>query len=406
MKSIKILILLTNQPLTKHNFTRLGVGKTYKGWKIKYLSILPIINRKIYEDYTKKGSRHIKDKNFKEIFSYFNLFNELKKLPKNFFYSNQAGHGFLASIIDRAFYILGGRKISFIPQDEINLDIYTTKRLKSYFNKNNLPKLILRSFFTFFKKIFEFLSSKIASTQIKLIFVFNNNSYEKIKKKYKKISIVKAASPELELYVKAKKNKDKHLSDIVFIDDVVEDSFDYKLGYMQDKNRRFGDYWGPTKDFLNYIKYHFPQKKIYIAAHHRRNERDIPINGFKFFFDKTSKLIKDSKLVLCHNSFACQIAVLFKKPIIFLTSNYYQKYHYHSHALTIELSKALGTQLIHIGKNFNKNPSVLKKIKNAKINFTKYEQYRRNYIQFNDLKINDRWQNILKNLEKNKSQIF
>ena len=69
---------------------------------------------------------------------------------------------------------------------------------------------------------------------------------------------------------------------------------------------------------------------------------------------------------------------LFKKPIIFLTSDYYQKYHHHSHVLTIELSKALGTQLIHIGKNFDKNSSVIKKIKQAKINTLKYEEYEKN----------------------------
>ena len=54
----KTLIVLTNQPLTKHNFIRFGVGSTYKNWKIKYWSILPLINKKIYKDYTKKGSRY------------------------------------------------------------------------------------------------------------------------------------------------------------------------------------------------------------------------------------------------------------------------------------------------------------------------------------------------------------
>ena len=45
---------------------------------------------------------------------------------------------------------------------------------------------------------------------------------------------------------------------------------------------------------------------------------------------------------MCHNSFASQIAVLFKKPIIFLSSDYYQTYHFTSHLIIKELSKATG----------------------------------------------------------------
>ena len=71
-----------------------------------------------------------------------------------------------------------------------------------------------------------------------------------------------------------------------------------------------------------------------------------------FILIRLANLIKNTKLVLCHNSFACQIAVLFKKPIIFLTSDYYQKYHHHSHVLTIELSKALGTIASYILEKF------------------------------------------------------
>ena len=56
------------------------------------------------------------------------------------------------------------------------------------------------------KKFLEYLSNKIGSTPSSLSFVFNNNVYQKIKKN-QKTSIIKVDSPELELFLKAKKGE-------------------------------------------------------------------------------------------------------------------------------------------------------------------------------------------------------
>ena len=56
-------------------------------------------------------------------------------------------------------------------------------------------------------------------------------------------------------------------------------------------------------------------EKIIIASHMRRNINDQPIKR-KFIFDKTIDLIKNSKLVIAHNSLSLQWAILFKKPVV------------------------------------------------------------------------------------------
>ena len=78
------LLVITHQPLTKHNLTRLGVKTKYKDWNIVYWTILPLINKKIYKMFTREGSRYIKEKNYKEIFSVSDLIKEKKKLPAKF----------------------------------------------------------------------------------------------------------------------------------------------------------------------------------------------------------------------------------------------------------------------------------------------------------------------------------
>ena len=53
----KKLYVLTHQPLTKHNYTRLGVNTKFKDWQIEYWSILPLINFNLYKIFTKKGKQ-------------------------------------------------------------------------------------------------------------------------------------------------------------------------------------------------------------------------------------------------------------------------------------------------------------------------------------------------------------
>ena len=399
MSQSKILLVLTNQPLTKHNFKRLGVGTKFKGWKIKYWTILPFVNKNIYRLYTQKGSRYKKNKNFVEIFSFSDVYNQLKKLPKNFFYLNLSGNYISTSILERILKFKEGKKITFITGPEIDIDFYTFENIKNYIKRNNLLKIIKRLIFMLKKKILSFISYKIKNVKASLTFVFNNSTYMKMHKKFEKNKLVKVDGPGYQLFLKTKNYRNNNKS-IVFIDDVVEGSFDYKLGRTQDNSRKKEDYWGPMGDFLNFVKKKLPSYKIIIASHHRRNKYDIPIKNNKFIFDKTSELIKSSKLVLCHNSFACQLAVLFKKPLVFLTSDYYESYHYHSHLLTNELSKALGTSLIKIGKKFYPNKSIINKIISAKINSKKYNNYKENYIHFPGTKTYGDWKTILMHLDK------
>tara|TARA_B100000575_G_C22916807_1_gene532106 strand:- start:534 stop:752 length:219 start_codon:yes stop_codon:yes gene_type:complete len=69
----------------------------------------------------------------------------------------------------------------------------------------------------------------------------------------------------------------------------------------------------------------------------------------------------------------------------------------------VELSKTLGSTRIHLGKTFKKKSTLIKRIKNSKVDYSKYETYKKNYIQFPDLNFYGRWKSILKRLEEKKS---
>ena len=64
------------------------------------------------------------------------------------------------------------------------------------------------------------------------------------------------------------------------------------------------------------------RNKILVAQHPKDDENLEKLIGFKCFKNKTSELVKNSEFVLCFDSISFQYAILSKKPIIFLTSEY------------------------------------------------------------------------------------
>jgi hypothetical protein len=63
---------------------------------------------------------------------------------------------------------------------------------------------------------------------------------------------------------------------------------------------------------------------VRIAAHPRATYRQRGVNYFQGFpveYDRTAELIRDCAVVVCHDSTAIQFAVLFGKPVIFVTTD-------------------------------------------------------------------------------------
>ena len=111
---------------------------------------------------------------------------------------------------------------------------------------------------------------------------------------------------------------------------------------------------------------------IKIAPHPKRKIIKKTIYEIKVNFkDKTYNLVKNSKLVLCHDSAAVALAVLFKKPIIFIISNsiinkkYLNRINEYFNFL-IENHLIFQRNLIFfLKKNFYYNKNVYKKYSNS-----------------------------------------
>ena len=392
----KQLIILTFQPLTKFIAERFGLKIKKKNWEKKYLYVLPLLNKKLFNQFDKSGYRNIKNKNFYTIYSFYLLFKQVNNFKKNFYYINLAPGFFTTAFIEIVFKFYKGKKIalqhgySFGELDSYLKTFYELAKFdflfsiqKTFFSSISLiKKLFLKIIYV--KPDFYFCGNQLTfeRTLVNSERKFKTNSFD-----YNKFLITK--------------NLNKNKNDIVFLDSAIEDSFEYNLLGLTKNRFNKSLYWKSVLKIFEKIESQNKNKKIIIASHMRRNINDQPINR-KFVFDKTIDLIKNSKLVIAHNSLSLQWAILFKKPVILI---YVESFKYLAIENTREiknLSKALDLKLIYVDKNFNVNFNKININKKIKVNNFKYNNFIKKYSNFPILskKPKDQFSTVLEVLDK------
>ena len=114
---------------------------------------------------------------------------------------------------------------------------------------------------------------------------------------------------------------------ILFLDDCLSDSFDFKLGHKKVINNK-REYLRNLNLFFNRIEKKF-NMKVVIAAHPNGIEYDSYSNNFgnrKVFFNKSSELSANCYLAITHYSRSIEFPVLYKKPIIQLYINEFDNF--------------------------------------------------------------------------------
>lgn len=196
-------------------------------------------------------------------------------------------------------------------------------------------------FFLFLGKILKFYPN--------IVFVAGKQFINRIKKQNKKTIIVPFSTIDYSKILIKKRNKIKSIkysnNYAVYISD--RDYIMPPEEALQNKviksNLSFYGWHKPLLNFFDNLEKKF-NLKIIIAAH----PKGIKKNNIKMFsprrvfFNKTYKLIKHCKFVITLRSSAMNYAVIYKKPIIFLTGK--------------ELTDSQNTSISSIANHFNQTP--------------------------------------------------
>lgn len=130
-------------------------------------------------------------------------------------------------------------------------------------------------------------------------------------------------------------------------------------------------YYASMNDFLQKLERNVGLPVI-VAAHPRSRYDLRPQlwNGRATVYAKTAQLVRDATLVLCHQSTAVSFAVMWRKPIIFLTTNELMS-SYFGPGIALR-STLLRAQLINVDMVGNQLPDIKSLSKVDEVAYAKY----------------------------------
>lgn len=357
------IIFLVQSIFSNYYRDRFNISFFYKKkYKIKVINTSKIC----YSNYFKANKKKI-IKNKEEILSFDNINTVFDKIKKD--------DRVLSLIIPnlqnkKIFELLEKKKIDYsiidtgtIPLPHLTYKIFSIK----YFLN---PIKTIRSFY----KIL--LSRKLIFNPNR-IFYSGKYLYQKWKRLNKKTKLISIPSPDCDIFLKTirKKNfntKSKKLAVFIAGSHNHPDIKFYRPSVIQYKLPTIIQYYKPINKFLEKFE-NLSGLKIIVSSHPKLPPNKLYLKK-KSIVGKTIELIKNSSIVIATNSTAIGYAILLRKPILFITNEYYIPVVKKNISFLAEYFKK---------KPFNVNKDILSNIrlkKEMKIDMKIYKKYKTDYI--------------------------
>ena len=366
------IIILTEIGFSKRDYFRWGINKIEKIFDIKILDFTKISYPHFFEVHEEKV---YEPKNYHEI----REINKAKILIDNFkptfVFDNMTPHSHNSSEIRK---ILKQKKIKTI---FIQSGLVPTVKRNIYEKLHRIFFLLLRPtiFYSKIKKILKNkYSGKNKEKNCEIILISGLKGINEVNKNKE---IIYSHSYDYELYLDYKKKLNKIVSPkknfIVFLDQYLPFHPGAVMRGEKPKVTK-KNYYPTINNFFSFLE-NRTNKKVLIASHPRADySKENPFLNRELVKDKTIELVNNADIVLAHTSTSISYAILFNKPLIFLTSNEIIK-SYDDFRIN-SLARELSSTLINIDqpKSFSK---IIDLSKISKISNEKYSDYKRNYIK-------------------------
>jgi len=187
-----------------------------------------------------------------------------------------------------------------------------------------------------------------------------------------KVERIHAADYDFFLQAEKQADTDNGSDYIVYIDQAIAVAADaYARGKQLDIDPE--KYYGDLAAFFDLVEEHF-QKPVIIAAHPKANYEQL---GYSFGKHEvrsgynSAEIVADASFVLLHYSTAINLAIVFDKPIMFLTSDVLEAY---KKPFIDGLTRFFGVTPLNINQSDLKIPPVQK-------DAVRYRQYFEQYIK-------------------------
>ena len=382
------IIFIVETTFNKRDYKRFGVEILMdRGFCVEIWDFTPFNNLVYFKNY--KVPDPILSSNFKTFYYKNEAFNALLELNNKKdivipFFNPKKNNEFLFDFLVKNSINFGFLLLGAIPSNSLQFSI--VQKIKN--NISNLKYSIKN----IYQQLLDFSNKKylanffIVGGDADILKAYQSKSYSNSSK------IISAHSFDFDVYLEEKKKQTKSIIKteyIVMLDEYNLYHPDNLQTGMPVNNKT---YYNDLNNFFEYLEQYF-KINIVIAAHPRSHSKKMKNSypGRKIFYGKTIQLIKNAKIVLAHASTALNFAILYRKPIFFLTSSDYS-FNYKNSIL--KFSKSLSKTPIDVSSPENY------KIDSLEINQDYYNNYIKLYIKSPNSPINFIW-NIFGDFIKN-----
>lgn len=384
MNKINKIIILFESTFTARDYQRFGVETLEQnGFKVEIWELSRILFRNAY-DYDVSNSPVNLKTNFKgyRLFeSMKEILNEISKLDKTNLIICSLGYTVNSYFIYRAISKKGITTyaitaLSNIPYVDANNDehLNIANYIKWFINK--IKKITLHRLI---HSIFISISQRLLGIA-PITYSLNSGGracylypkYFPITTKTKDIMI---HALDYDLYLREKEIPVSVENDLgVFLDQNLVFHPDY-LFMKWAPHITENEYFPRICNFFEMLETNY-NIRIVIAAHPSSSyeTQGDYFSGRQVIKGKTIELVRKSRFIIAHSSFSTNYAVLFKKPIIFITTN--QLNNSHLGRLNHKLAEMLGKKSINLNEQFNIDWEF-----EMKVNEQKYLEYKNKYIK-------------------------
>jgi hypothetical protein len=379
----KKIIFLLYTPVNKSIYERFGFDIFFKNnWDVECWLMSKKFNNLLDEDlFYKKHKNFVRFKSFNECQRHIN------NLPNNFFFVDDWDRNILCNILQHKLVKKGGIKIVF----NTNIPVEYNIRLKIFLNQKKTLSAATDLFFRFISLLYRKILYTVSLPKPKYLFCGGNLITKKIRDSF--TEVVPSYQFDYQKYLDIK-NQDKikeYENSIIYIDQAYENNYDLELANIDHPtNEKF--HWDTLNSFFDFLSKN-TNKKVLSAAHPRRDKK-IKINtAYTVIYGETEHLIKNAALVITHDSTAVNLAILFNKPLMFVTTNEIEKAKIFFFSIK-KFAKELNTQETNVNK--------LDSINLENLFYFNKDAYRRwisLYIRSPETNIKDLWPDFIKFIE-------
>lgn len=379
---MKSLCIIVGTNLTDQNLERFGVDIFKSHYKINVIDCSKLISRNLINKFLRIDGRYI----YYEIDSIDSLVNLLAKISPEFLldFSASSELNKLIPMLCEDLGILSVVKIAgSIPSPRLHIRVINFLLGRYRQNKFNI-KIIYNKILNNIHSIF--LSNSSYRHDIVLV----SGSVSTPFKKNIRGKIIQIASDDFHFAKNNQLQFNHPRKYVVFIDDCLPLADDWNtLNLKSPVNKN--SYYTALNHFLNEFSVYF-NLDIIIAGHPNSKQILKFQDNFNFpvIYDHTSSLVKSCDGVISHASTAVSFAVIFKKPIFFITTNDIKKSFYNS--FIDEFSNYFHVKPINID-SFKFND-----LNNFSIDINIYNKYINDYIIKNGYIEHTYWGNFIKYL--------